>query len=244
MDNPRVNQYVVTGAARRGGAAIVRSLHEAGHRVIIHCRTSSQIEADILCHALNAQRAHSARLWIEDLCNHFLPPFFCTDIDGIVANASDFSPTHLDDYEDHLERDLGSHLYGHLRLIRQCRDSLMRRQGAIVAIGDIHFHRPAAGYLTYHIAKNALMAAMQALAVELAPQVRVNTVLPGHFDWPHKSQAFAEENQQRILQAVPLKRLGRFDELARAVRFLLCEATFTTGSFLTVDGGLSLHIEG
>ncbi len=237
-------RYIVTGAARRGGAAIARCLHDSGARVVIHCRAASQPEAAALCASLNQRRSGSAEWWIADLGSDFDAPPFADDVRGIVANASEFTPSTLQRFEATLHRDLSTHLTGHLRLIRHCLPSLRQQQGAIVAVGDIHLHRPNRGYLTYHIAKNALVGAMQALAVELAPDVRVNTVMPGPFDWPSHPNRFNDQEKQRILAAVPLSRQGHFDELGRAVRFLLCEATYTTGTLFPIDGGLSLRMEG
>ncbi|MDA8415477.1 MAG: SDR family oxidoreductase [Betaproteobacteria bacterium] len=237
--------YVVTGAARRGGAAIVRELHSLGHRVILHARHSSSEEAHSLCDQLNHQRTASAELWLTDLGHDFPRPWFADEVAGIVANASQFTPSSLSCFENTLEDDLASHLTGHLRLIRYCLESLKRHQGAIVAIGDTHLNRPNPGYFTYHIAKSALVSAMQVLAVELAPDVRVNTVMPGSFEWPvNPMPRFSEQERSRIVSAIPLKRNGKFEELARTVRFLLCEATYVTGAMLPVDGGLSLRMEG
>lgn len=238
------SRYVITGAARRGGAAIARCLHQQGHRVTLHCRPASLPEAQHLCTTLNSLRPQSAETWVADLHENFPCPDFAQDIHGVVCNASEFSPSSLEQFDQTLERDLATHLTGHLRLIRYCLGSLRQHQGAIVAIGDIHLHRPNPGYLTYHIAKNALVGAMQALAVELAPLVRVNTVMPGPFDWPLNPFRFDERTKAQTVAAIPLERTGRFDELAQAVKFLLCDATYTTGVLLPVDGGLSLQMEG
>lgn len=239
-----LRRYVITGAARRGGAAIAREIHRQGHDVILHARHASREEAQQLCDQLNHQRSDSATLWLEDLSDDFSRPWFADDITGLVANASQFTPSSLTHFEDTLNNDLACHLTGHLRLIRYCAASLRQQNGAIVAIGDTHLLRPNPGYLTYHIAKGALVAAMQALAVELAPDVRVNSVMPGSFEWPVDPARFDTRQRARIVAAIPLKRPGHFDELAQTVRFLLCDATYITGVMLPVDGGLSLSMEG
>jgi pteridine reductase len=237
-----MNTILITGAAKRGGAAIAQRLHARGFRVIVHCRSSSLADAETLCKSLNAKRPESAIVWSQALDGDMPAPPMLESISGIVANASCYVPSTLDNFDQCLNNDLQAHLVGHLHLIRLCKDALIQNRGAIVAITDIHVQRPLKGFLSYHLAKGALDTAVRALAVELAPHVRVNAVAPGTLEWPTEG-AMTEERKTTILQSIPLDRIGTFDELARAVEFLLVDATYTTGATLTVDGGRSTFLE-
>ena len=233
---------LITGAARRGGAAIARRIHARGFRVILHCRASSLTDAEHLAAELNALRAHSALVWSQELNDRIPVPPELGSICGIVASASSYSDSSLDSFAQHIDADMQTHVLGHLRLIQLCRQALISNQGSVVAITDIHVQRASRGYLSYQIAKGALASAVRALAIELAPHVRVNAVAPGPFEWP-ASKSISEQRQAQILQSTPLGRIGNFDELAAAVEFLLLDATYTTGSTLNVDGGRASFLE-
>lgn len=233
---------LITGAARRGGAAISRRIHARGFRVILHCRRTSLIEAQQLANELNLVRDDSARVWSHELNDSIPAPPDLGSIFGIVASASSYVDSNLDNFTDLIDADMQTHVMGHLRLIQHCKDALVHNGGSVVAITDIHVQRASRGYLSYQIAKGALASAMRALAIELAPHVRVNAVAPGPFEWP-SSNSISDHHQAQILQSTPMGRIGRFDELASAVEFLLLDATYTTGATLNVDGGRSSFLE-
>ena len=233
---------LITGAARRGGAAIARRIHARGFRVILHCRASSLSEARQLAVELNTLRSESALVWSAELNDRIPAPPQPSSICGIVASASSYIDSSLDSFDQHIDADMQTHVLGHIRLIQLCRQALISNRGSVVAITDIHVQRASRGYLSYQIAKGALDSAVRALAVELAPHVRVNAVAPGPFEWP-ASNTVSEQRQAQILQSTPMGRIGNFDELATAVEFLLLDATYTTGSTLNVDGGRASFLE-
>jgi pteridine reductase len=233
---------LITGAARRGGAAIARRVHRRGYDVVLHCRASSLPEAEALGAELNAIRAGSATVWPVELSGAIPAPPRLDSIIGLVACASAYQKSSLDDIATRLDADMQSHVNGHLALIAQCRDALTRNHGAIVAITDVTVERATGHYLTYQIAKGALATAVRALAVELAPAVRVNAVAPGALEWPVDRDT-PQEIKDRTVRSTPLGRTGTFEELAAAVDFLLFDATFTTGSTINVDGGRSHFLE-
>jgi pteridine reductase len=199
-------------------------------------------DAEILHGELNAIRAESAIIWSQELHQDMAGPPLIDSITGIVANASSYVNSDIDTFTERLEADMQSHVAGHLQLIRLCKDALTRNNGAIVAITDIHVNRASKGYLTYQIAKGGLDSAVRALAIDLAPHVRVNAVAPGTLAWP-SSNSISAERKSKILESTPLGRIGSFDEMAAAVEFLMFDATFTTGATLTVDGGRSSFLE-
>ncbi len=235
---------LITGAAKRGGAAIAKRLHQRGYRIIVHCHASLSA-AHALAIELNTLRTDSAIVWQAELNQTIAVPPYVDSIVGLVASASSYRHSDLDEFATSLDADIGSHLTGHLALIQHCKTALTANQGAIVAITDIHVERPAKAYLTYHIAKGALATAVRALAIELAPHIRVNAVAPGSLEWPADDApaCIPLERQAQILRTTPLGRIGTFEELATAVEFLLCDATFTTGATLNVDGGRSIFLE-
>lgn len=239
---------LVTGAARRVGAAIARTLHGAGCRVALHFRSSRE-EAEALAAELNALRADSAACFRADLLAVAALPSLIDGIlhhfgrlDGLVNNASSFYPTELGRITEAQWDDLmGSNLKGPLFLSQAAAESLRASRGAIVNIVDIHAERPLAGYPVYSAAKAGLMGLTRALAIELAPQVRVNGVAPGPIQWPEDGQ-FAPAERDAIVRHVLLRREGSPADIAGAVRYLLLDAPYVTGQILAVDGGRSAHL--
>ncbi len=237
---------LVTGGARRIGAAIVRCLHRSGIRVAVHCHRSTD-EAEKLVRSLNAQRADSARMFSFDLGSVRKHPELigaCTDhfgrLDYLVNNASTFYPTRLpavaeSDWDDLI----GINLKAPLFLAQAASRHLKAAAGAIVNIVDIYGERPLAGYAVYSAAKAGLIMLTRALAVELAPEVRVNAVAPGAILWPERRGGDGERDA--VVARTALKRTGDPEDVATAVRFLAQDATYTTGEIFSVDGGRSLR---
>ena len=238
---------LVTGAARRIGAAIARRLHSAGANVVLHYR-GAEAEAGRLEAELNAARAASALKVKADLLAPIAPRALLGAalerfgrLDLLINNASTFYPTAVGSIEPgHWEELIGSNLRAALFLAQEAAPQLAKNCGAIVNIADIHAERPLKGYLVYSVAKAGLVALTRALALELAPEVRVNAIAPGAIAWPEDGQ-FDPGERERIVATTPLRRTGSPDEIAQAVHFL-CTAPFVTGQVLAVDGGRSLHL--
>ena len=214
---------LVTGAARRLGAAIARRLHAAGASVVVHFRDSA-LAADELADALNAERAGSALCVQADLLDlAALPRLIAAAtetfgrLDGLVNNASTFLPTPLADIDLAAWDDLvGSNFRAPLFLAQAAAPHLRRSGGAIVNITDIHAERPLAGYPLYCAAKGALLTLTRALAIELAPAVRVNAVAPGPILWPEDDR-FPDAERRAIIDHTLLKRAGYVEEIAAAI---------------------------
>lgn len=248
MDTAEAPVILVTGAARRVGAEIARLVHASGARVIVHHRRSAA-EAETLAAGLNALRPGSAAVVAGDLAADGEPARVAAAaldcfgrIDGLVNNASSFFPTALGTIDETAWSDLvGSNLKGPLFLSQALAAELTRRAGSIVNIVDIHAERPLKGYLLYCTAKAGLVGLTRALAVELAPAVRVNGVAPGPIVWPEDTQFDADARAQ-IVRHTLLQREGAPADIARAVRFLLVDAPYVTGQILAVDGGRSAHL--
>jgi len=239
---------LVTGAARRVGAAIVRRVHGEGAKVVLHYRGAEK-EAAALEAELNAIRKDSVRRVKADLLAHAAPELLVRSaierfgrLDVLVNNASSFFPTAIGEIQDKgWEELIGANVKAPLLLSQAAAPELAKANGSIINIVDIHADRPLRGYVVYSIAKAGLAALTRSLAMELAPAVRVNGVSPGAIAWPEDGQ-FTDEVRAHIIDDTLLKRLGEFDDIARAVCFLAADAPYVTGQIIAVDGGRSINM--
>ncbi|MEO8486567.1 MAG: pteridine reductase [Betaproteobacteria bacterium] len=235
---------LITGGAKRVGAAICRRLHGAGARLMLHYRSSAG-EARLLQAELNRVRADSVALIQADLLDLAKLPSLVDQtvmrfgrLDALVNNASSFFSTPLGEIQPAQWDDLmGTNVRAPLFLSQAAATPLKKSQGAIVNISDVHAERPLRNFVVYSTAKAALSGLTRALARELAPDVRVNAISPGPILWPDGDDAFDEVSRQRIISHTPLKREGTPDDIARAVHFLIADAPYVTGETLNVDGG-------
>jgi pteridine reductase len=239
---------LVTGGAKRVGAAIVRLLHGEGANVMIHYRASAA-DAKALKDSLNLLRANSAAAVQADLLEtETLPSLILQTLDtfgrldALVNCASTFYPTTLAEAsETNWIELIGSNLKAPLFLSQAAAPHLRATRGAIINITDIHAERPLKGYLVYNVAKAGLRGLTHALARELAPEVRVNAVAPGAIMWPDDGQ-FNDVEREAIINHAPLKREGSPDDIARAVKYFLMDAPYVTGQTINVDGGRHIAI--
>jgi pteridine reductase len=235
---------LITGGAKRVGAAIGRLLHASGANLMIHYRSSAD-EARALQDELNDLRPDSVALIQADLLDvNGLPSLVNQTVatfgglDVLVNNASSFYPTPVGSITmkdwDNL---MGSNLIAPLFLSQAAAPELRKRRGCIVNIADIHAERPMKSYVVYSVAKAGVVGLTKSLARELGPLVRVNAVAPGPIMWPEDDPNFDEVSRQRIVSHTILKTAGGPDDIARAVRFFAIDAPYITGQVLAVDGG-------
>jgi pteridine reductase len=237
---------LVTGGARRVGAAIVRMLHGCGARLAIHCRRS-HLEAEALAAELNAQRPGSAQVYVADLLDLEALPGLVQAVlahsdrlDVLVNNASTFYPTPFGTITPAQWQDLmGSNLQAPLFLTQAAAPALRAAHGLVINIADIHGLRGLRDYSVYSAAKAGLVHLTRSLARELAPEVRVNAIAPGPVLWPEDAASLDAERQREIVARTLLKRPGSPEDVARAVRFFATDAPYVTGQLLAVDGGRS-----
>jgi len=238
---------LITGAAKRVGAQIARTLHGAGYDVALHYR-HSRAEMDALIGELDAARPGStlavqAQLADIDALGGIVEK--CTShfgrLDALVNNASAFFPTPVGQATAKQWDELfASNARAPFFLAQAAAPALRAARGCIVNIVDIYAERALAKHPIYTMAKAALAAMTRSLARELAPEVRVNAVAPGAILWPDNGTTYT--NQDDLIARTPLKRTGTPEEIAKAVLFLIRDATFTSGEILKVDGGRSLVV--
>lgn len=246
MDSPR-KVALVTGGARRIGAAIVQALHAAGYDIALHCRESRD-EADALARRLEQARPGSARVLQAELADYDRLPELVAHtvggfgrLDALVNNASSFFPTPLGTIRPaQWDALFASNARAPLFLAQAAAPHLAHAGGAIVNLVDIHAEQPLAGHAVYAMAKAALVAMTRALAIDLAPRVRVNAIAPGAILWPEHDEDPAR--REELLARTPLARTGTAEEVAEAVRWLLQDAGFVTGQVMRLDGGRGLAV--
>ena len=236
---------LVTGGAKRVGAAIAGELHAAGFTLAVHCNRSLA-DADALVARLNRLRSGSAFALQADLleegaCGRLAEETLshAGRIDCLVNNASTFYPTSVGEITEADWRGLvGSNLKAPVFLSQALAPALKASRGVIVNMVDIHARTPLKGYPVYSLAKAGLASLTRSLAGELAPEVRVNGIAPGMVMWAEPQPP--ENVKKAILARTPLGRAGAPEDVARLVRFVVCDAPFVTGQIIAVDGGRSI----
>jgi len=237
---------LVTGAAHRIGAEIVRTLHAAGMKVAVHYHASASAAAQ-LADELDAARPGSAVALQADLDDAAELPALIAGVqdrfgglDALVNNASRFYPTPLETATaaqwDEL---MGSNLKAPFFLAQAAAPLLRAAGGCVVNLVDVHAQRPLKNHPVYCMAKAANAMMVMALARELGPAVRVNGVAPGAILWPDRD--LSDAAKQEILDRTALGRTGTMADIARAVLYLVRDADYVTGQVLAVDGGRTIQ---
>ena len=234
---------LISGGAARIGAQIVRTIHENGYKVIIHCHQSEEI-AQALCHELNSNRNDSAQVVVADLGdNKAIKKLTQTikSLDLLVNNASVFYPTltensTIEDWDKIININLKAPFF----LATGLSKVLAVSQGSIVNIIDIHSDRPLKNFSIYNISKAGLKMLTKTLAKELAPNIRANGISPGSILWPQDKSQLSEKEKMMILDRIPLNRQGSPNDIAQAVLFL-ANSKYITGQVINIDGGRSLN---
>lgn len=241
---PAAPVALITGSAKRIGAAIARALHADGYDLALHYRGSGEAMA-ALAAELEAARPGSTLTLQADLAEFDrLPELIARTVgrygrlDALVNNASGFAPTPIGSATPaQWDAMFASNARAPFFLAQAAAPHLKAARGAIVNLADIYAERPLRDHSLYCMAKAALVMATRALALELAPEVRVNAVAPGAILWPEAEGAKDEAAKAAMLARTPLGRTGSAEEIAEAVRWLLREARYTTGQVLRMDGG-------
>lgn len=234
---------LITGAAKRIGAAIAEYFHANDFRVIVHYRQSKQ-EAKKLVKKLNQRRKNSAACVFADLdqfdqYDSLIQQCFSIwkRLDILVNNASTFFKTPMGKTKkEDWELLLNSNLKAPFFLSQSAMPHLQRTRGCIINIVDIHANKPMENYPVYSCAKAGLLMLTKSLALELAPHIRVNAVAPGHVIWPTNQDAFSAMEKKKIEEMTLLQKQIKPLDIAKAALFLV-GAESITGQMISVDGG-------
>lgn len=238
---------LITGAGKRVGAVIARTLHTAGYDLALHYRRSAA-EAELLASSLERQRSDSTYLVQAELADLDALPDMIERVltrygrlDALINNASAFYPTPVGSATPAQWNELfASNAQAPFFLAQAALPALREARGAIVNLVDIYAERPLARHPLYGMAKAALAAMTRSLALDLGPDIRVNGVAPGAVMWPSDGKPY--DDQQAMLARTPLQRAGSPEDVAGAVLWLLRDASFVTGQIIRVDGGRTLSV--
>ena len=235
----------ITGAAKRIGKEIALTFKEIGWNINIHYNSSKK-DADDLADQINKDNPNSAKTVqgnldvkedVQEILSVVSEAF--PSIDLLVNNASTFYPTPIDQIsEDHWEKLIGSNLQGPLFLIQGLKEKLKESNGSIINITDTNLTKGVANYSIYSAAKAGLEAITKGLARELAPEIKVNAIAPGAMLEP-PDVIWTEEQKSKVIESIPLKRMGSEKDIANTVKFL-AHSEYITGQTIKVDGGRSL----
>jgi pteridine reductase len=236
---------LITGAAKRIGAAITKRLHQAGVSVAIHYRNSAT-NAKELCSRLNDARPDSAEIFaanlndiasLDNLVESVID--WGGGLDILINNASSFYPTPIGTISEPQWDDLlGSNLKAPLFLSQAAWPHLKSKRGVIINMLDIHSRQPVRDHSVYAAAKAGLSILTCSLAKDMAPEVRVNGIAPGTILWPEKGMT--KSIKKKIVRQIPLKRSGSPNDIADCVLYLALDADYVTGQIISVDGGRSI----
>ena len=235
----------ITGAAKRIGKSIALTFKDLNWNIIIHYNSSKK-DAEQLANEINKDNPDSAQIVQGNLDKEEDIKKILNDIDGIfpsldllVNNASTFYPTHIEEIsENHWEKLIGIKLKGPLFLIQGLKDRLKASNGSIINITDTNLSKGVPNYSIYSAAKAGLEAITKGLARELAPEIKVNAIAPGAMLEP-PDVTWTEDQKDKIIESIPLNRMGSEQDIAEAVKFL-AHSEYITGQIIKVDGGRSL----
>lgn len=235
----------VTGGAKRIGKAIIELFAKEQWKVIIHYNKSKS-DAENLASKINSNNDNSAFIVGGDLDNAEDVQSIISSVNSIsetldllVNNASTFYPTPIEEIsDDHWNKLIGSNLKGPLFLIQGFKEKLKNSKGSIINITDTNLTKGVANFSIYSAAKAGLESITKGLAKELAPEIKVNAIAPGAMLEP-PDITWTENQKNKVIESIPLKKMGAEKDIAEAVYFLAC-ANYITGQIIKIDGGRSL----
>ena len=235
----------VTGGAKRIGKAIIELFAKEQWKVIIHYNKSKS-DAEDLAEEINSKNSNSAFIVGGDLDNAEDVQSIISSVNNIsetldllVNNASTFYPTPIEEIsDDHWNKLIGSNLKGPLFLIQGFKEKLKNSKGSIINITDTNLTKGVANFSIYSAAKAGLESITKGLAKELAPEIKVNAIAPGAMLEP-PNITWTENQKNKVIESIPLKKMGAEQDIAEAVYFL-ARSNYITGQIIKIDGGRSL----
>ena len=237
---------LITGGARRVGAAIARRLANAGVNVALHYRRSESDAQRTAAQCKQGSGGVDVALFQADFSDRDAVAGLVPrvrkrfgNLDILINNASIFERQTIDEFElGAWDRHLQVNLTAPMILAHAARDALRAAHGRIVNLCDVATARPWPDHLAYMVAKGGLDTLTRVLARVFAPEVNVIGIAPGVADWP---EDYPEAVRERLLERIPLQRAGSPEDIAALVHFVLQGGDYITGAILPIDGGRSIR---
>lgn len=235
---------LITGGAKRIGAALVKAFHQQGMNILFQYHHSDQ-QAKRLAYSLNQKRPQSVVAVCFDLevcenytlLSHAVSKHFGR-LDVLINNASAFFPTPVDQAnEEQWNKLLNVNAKAPFFLSQCCKSMLEKHQGTIINLTDIYAEIPLADHAIYCASKAALVNITLSLASSFAPNIRVNAIAPGAILAP---EGKPDHCMDELIERTPLKRLGGESAIVETALFLANQSAFITGQTISVDGGRTI----
>jgi len=228
---------LVTGGAKRIGRAIALGFAKEGCNILLHYHTSKHeaqsLRDEIVSIGTSCDIAQcdftdikATQIWIQK--NHELLNKVSILINSASIYAPDADPDSLLSIHYHVPKLLSQYMGSQIKRSQS--------EGVIVNITDAMLKRPSEKLMDYFASKNALDHLTRTLALELGPEVRVNSVAPGCILFP---EGYSDEQKKKILDKIPVRKQGSPDDIATACVFL-AKSDYINATTLVVDGGRSL----
>ena len=238
---------LITGASRGIGKATAIEFAKKGYAVAVNYNKSKS-EAEKLCREITAlggkakafsadiSKADSVKKMVKDVLEHFGKIDVLINNAGVALNQGLFT----DFTEEDIEKVFKTNVFGMMNVTKEViPEFIKKKSGKIVNVSSVWGVLGASCEVIYSSSKGAVIAFTKALARELAPSgVCVNCIAPGMIDTDMNSH-LSDADKKAFSEEIPLYRIGKADEVAKAVYFLASEdAAYITGKVMEVDGGL------
>ena len=242
-------RVLITGGTRGIGLATAQAFLKEGAEVAIAGRTNASVKAAVADYSLSEVHTVVGDVARVSDCQALVESALSTmgGLDILVNSAGVFEPAGISETDEKLwDRVLDTNLKGSYFCSQACIPALKNSNGNIVHVGSESGINGYGGSTAYCASKGAIVNLTRSMAMELAPDIRVNTVCPGVVETDMARAGFAingdeQAGMDRQRQQYPLKRVASADEIAAAILYLASEdARFITGEALVIDGGATV----
>lgn len=233
-------RVLITGGAVRLGRCIAEGLAQSGWQCVIHYNSSEEqarsLQSELTskggqCDLIQAN--FRERDEVSELVSEVNDQYGA--LDALINNASIFpSGTFLETDDRTLDQTINVNLKAPFVLTQDFVRQYEGADGQVINILDWRAEHPETDHCAYTVSKGALATLTEICAQDLAPEIRVNAILPGAVLPP---EGTSETFREQMKEEVPLKRWGTPDDIAESVKFLLEGPSYISGEFLYVDGG-------